>query len=115
MKKFHPEIKEIADRFYEKKPHVKAGHMFGYPAYYVGKKLIACHYGDGLALKLPEASAIHLLSENNMHVEPFSPMGKKMGKHWVIVFNNKLSKFNLPDSFLQETIEFALNRWLINV
>ncbi|NMB82774.1 MAG: TfoX/Sxy family protein, partial [Ignavibacteria bacterium] len=42
-------------------PLVRAGKMFGYPAYYAGKKLCACLYEEGVGLKLPAASAERLL------------------------------------------------------
>lgn len=48
--KSHPGIKETNDRLFLKYENVKVGDMFEYPAYYMKKKLIASHYGDGLAL-----------------------------------------------------------------
>ena len=33
-------------------PQVRAGRMFGYPAYYAGKKLCACLYEGGVGFSL---------------------------------------------------------------
>jgi hypothetical protein len=34
-------------------PGVVVGTMFGYPAYYVNKKLFACLYEEGIGIKVP--------------------------------------------------------------
>jgi len=47
--------------------------MFGFPAYYVGKKLCICLYEQGVGVKLPEASAARLL-EVDQNVIPFQPL-----------------------------------------
>jgi hypothetical protein len=44
--------------------HVKAGKMFGYPAYYVDKKLCICLYEQGVGLKGPETTASALLEQD---------------------------------------------------
>lgn len=107
LDKFHPEIKETTDRLFLKHDNVEAGHMFGYPAYYLNRKLIACHYGDGLALKLYEKTVTKILSDSNIVAEPFCPMGRKMGKHWIIIYKRKDRRFELLSSFVEEAIEFA--------
>jgi hypothetical protein len=48
--------------------------MFGFPAYYAGKKLCICLYEQGIGVKLPEQSAARLL-EADRNVVPFRPMG----------------------------------------
>jgi len=105
--KFHPEIKEITDQLFLIHENVEAGHMFGYPAYYMNRKLLACHYGNGLALKLNEKSVAKILLDGTFLAEPFCPMGRKMGKHWVIVYKRKDRPFELPGSLVEEAIEFA--------
>ena len=53
---------------------VVSGKMFGYPAYYVKRKLFACVYGDGVGVKVRKEFAKDLLSEDD--IVPFQPMGK---------------------------------------
>ena len=105
--KFHPEIRETTDRLFLKYDNVQAGHMFGYPAYYLNRKLITCHYGDGLALKLYKKTVAKTLSDGNIVAEPFCPMGRKMGKHWIITYKRRDINFALPSSFVEEAMEFA--------
>ncbi len=44
--------------------------MFGFPTWYVGKKLCIFLYEQGVGVKLPEASIKQLL-ESNPHAIPF--------------------------------------------
>jgi hypothetical protein len=81
--------------------------MFGYPAYYMKRKSIACHYGNGLALKLYEVTVTKILSDSNIVVEPFCPMGRKMGEQRIIIYKQKERRFELPSSFVEVAIEFA--------
>jgi hypothetical protein len=46
-----PEHKAVLDDFLLTLPGVHAGKMFGYPAYYVNKKLFACVYGEGVGVR----------------------------------------------------------------
>ncbi|MBM4424916.1 MAG: TfoX/Sxy family protein [Chloroflexi bacterium] len=62
-------------------PGVTAGKMFGYPAYYVHRKLFACVYGDGVGVKVPEAMANELLTQK--HIVPFQPMGRARMREWI--------------------------------
>ncbi len=36
---------------------VREGRMFGYPAFFVGRRMFACIYGDGVGLKVPPTLA----------------------------------------------------------
>lgn len=71
---FNPEHRAILDPLLLRIPGVAAGKMFGYPAYYVNKKLFACVYGEGVGVKVPEEVATKLLSKR--HIVPFQPLGK---------------------------------------
>ncbi len=108
--KFHPEVKEIADQLFLNNSEVENGLMFGYPAYYINKKLVACHYGNGLAIKLPEAIVGKLMSDKSFDAEPFCPMGKKMGKNWIILMKSGNKRFKLSEYVVQEAISFSLTQ-----
>jgi hypothetical protein len=56
-------------------PLVQPGKMFGFPAYYVGRKLCICLYEQGVGVKMPEQSAARLL-QTDPNAIPFQPMGK---------------------------------------
>jgi hypothetical protein len=83
---------------------VEPGRMFGYPIYKVGGRMLACVYGPGVALKLPESRVDVLLTERGNL--PFTPRGRKM-KEWVMVARKgSRSYLKLRHLFL-ESIEFA--------
>jgi hypothetical protein len=63
-------------------PDVRQATMFGFPAFLVGRKLFACVYGNGVAVKLPPETLKRLRGQPG--IEPFEPYGKKM-REWVLV------------------------------
>lgn len=82
MAEFNPEHKRVLDEMLLANPLVRPGKMFGYPAYYVGRKLCICLYEQGIGIKLPEKSAKRLL-ETDANAIPFTPMGKAKMREWV--------------------------------
>jgi hypothetical protein len=56
--------------------------MFGFPAYYVGKKLCICLYEQGVGIKVPAETAAWLL-EGDPNVTPFMPLGKPKMREWI--------------------------------
>lgn len=82
MADFNPRHKEILDDLLLQVPIVRSGKMFGFPAYYVGKKLCICLYEQGVGVKVPEATAARLLLED-AHITRFQPLGKPPMRQWV--------------------------------
>jgi hypothetical protein len=72
--KFDEDIKKTLDSFLLEFHGVTAGKMFGYPAYYIGKKLFACVYENGVGIKVPENLADGLLKTEG--IINFQPMGR---------------------------------------
>jgi hypothetical protein len=62
-------------------PGVREGKMFGFPAFFVGKKLFACVYGDVAGFKVPEDLARRLLEDPRF--APFQPRGRQRMREWV--------------------------------
>lgn len=58
----------------------RPGHMFGHPALYTGRRLAACAYGTGFALKLPADRVQELLSSGR--AATFEPYGKPPMAEW---------------------------------
>ncbi len=54
MANFNSEHKAVLDELLLSQPNVRSGKMFGYPAYYAGKKLCICLYEQGVGVKLAE-------------------------------------------------------------
>jgi hypothetical protein len=80
--KFNPEIKLILDDLLLTHPRVRPGKMFGYPAYYVEKKLCMCLFEQGVGIKVPAETASRLL-ESDQNVIPFMPLGRPKMKEWI--------------------------------
>ena len=86
---FNLKHKEVLDSFLLKIPLVKPGKMYGHPAYYVGGKLFASLYMDGVCVKVPESLVNKLLKRNE--IVPFQPMGRKM-REWILIIRKKISR-----------------------
>ncbi len=80
--RFNPDHRAVLDELLLDNPFVRAGKMFGYPAYYAGKKLAICLYEDGVGIKLPEQT-VNALLLSDRHAIPFQPMGKSKMREWV--------------------------------
>ena len=89
MANFNPNHKIALDNLLLAHPLVRAGKMFGFPAYYADKKLCICLYEDGVGIKLPASSVARLL-ESDPNAIPFQPLGKPKMREWV--------QINLDDS-----------------
>jgi hypothetical protein len=97
--KYNQDIKEKLDSILLELPGVTAGKMFGYPAYYVGKKLFACVYEDGVGLKVPQGLAEELVKTEG--ITYFQPMGRAKMKEWVQI--NRLE----PNDYLKDKDIFS--------
>lgn len=80
--RFNPAHKRVLDELLLGDDRVRAGKMFGYPAYYAGGKLAICLCERGVGLKLPEESVSALL-ETDPNAVPFTPMGRRTMREWV--------------------------------
>ena len=89
MANFNPAHKAVLDDLLLGNPLVRPGKMFGFPAYYVGKKLCISLYENGVTVKLPAATAAGLL-QDDPNVVPFAPLGRPKMRAWV--------QINLADS-----------------
>ena len=52
---YNKKHKEILDSFLLDMPIVNPGKMYGHPVYYVGGKLFASLYMNGVCVKIPES------------------------------------------------------------
>jgi hypothetical protein len=105
MATFNPEHKAILDDLLLSHPHVRAGKMFGYPAYYVGRKLCICLYEEGVGIKLPAPSAATLLATDPNAV-PFQPMGKPKMREWVQINLTRSEEYRQYVPVFEESIQY---------
>ena len=92
--KFNYKHKEVIDLLLLKREGVSAGKMFGYPAYYIHKKLFACLYEEGVAIKIPEKLAMEIVGKDG--IINFQPYGKTKMREWIQI-NRKKSEDYLND------------------
>ncbi len=102
--RFNEEHKGMLDSFLLEIDGVVPGKMFGYPAYYVGGKLFASFYEDGVCVKVPESMVKELLERQ--HIVPFRPMGRTM-RAWIRI-NREISEDYMKDrDIFDASIEFV--------
>ncbi|WP_299428071.1 hypothetical protein [uncultured Meiothermus sp.] len=107
MTKFNPEHKAVLDDLLLGHPHIRPGKMFGYPAYYVGRKLCICLYEQGVGVKLPEQEAAKLLEKDGNTV-PFRPRGKPKMREWVQINLGRSEDYRQYESVFDKSIRHLL-------
>jgi hypothetical protein len=107
--KFNKNHKAVLDALLLQEDHVKGGKMFGYPAYYAGKKLCICLYEEGVGVKVPEKIASALL-ERDKNTIPFQPKGKAKMKEWVQINLEDSEEYRTYADIFQQSIVFLLKQ-----
>jgi hypothetical protein len=103
--KFDLENKRIIDAFLLKVPGVVSGKMFGYPAYYINKRLFACLYENGVGVKVPENVAIDLIGKEG--IIHFQPLGKARMKEWIQINRERSEDYLNDREIFEESIKFV--------
>jgi hypothetical protein len=85
-------------------PGVRPGRMFGFPAFFVGRKLFACVFGDGVALKLPPPTLAALLERPG--ASRFEPYGRKM-REWAHLVRESAEEYALDEELLLEAAQYV--------
>ncbi len=109
MANFNSEHKAVLDELLLSQPNVRSGKMFGYPAYYAGKKLCICLYEQGVGVKLPEGSAARLL-EVDQNVSPFQPLGRPKMREWIQINLPRSEDYRQYKSVFEELIRHVLGQ-----
>ena len=102
--RFNLEHKKVLDTFLLTHSLVQAGKMYGHPAYYVGGKLFASLYMDGVCVKVPESLKNELLSRKE--IVPFEPMGRKM-REWILINRNNSEDYLKDKDIFDASIEYV--------
>ena len=104
---FDPGHKAVLDDLLLGDARVRPGTMFGYPAYYAGRKLALCLYEQGVGVKLPEAAAATLLATDG-NVVPFRPMGRRRMREWVQIDVSRSDDLRQYAPVFEEALRYAL-------
>ncbi|MCX6700421.1 MAG: hypothetical protein NTV68_10935 [Methanomicrobiales archaeon] len=102
---FNQEHKEVLDSLLLQIPGVISGTMFGYPAYYIDRKLFACVYGEGIGIKIPGKIADSLVGREG--IVRFQPMGRKPMKEWIQVNRERSEDLRKDLEILMVSIEYV--------
>ena len=109
MANFNSGHKAVLDDLLLGNPLVRSGKMFGFPAYYAGKKLCICLYEQGVGVKLPEQSATRLL-ETDQNVIPFQPLGRPKMREWIQINLSRSEDYRQYRSIFDESIRYVLGQ-----
>jgi len=101
---FNLKHKEVLDSFLLEIPVVKPGKMYGHPAYYVGGKLFASLYMEGVCVKVPEPLKDELLKRDG--IVPFQPMGRKM-REWIQINREKSEDYLKDRDIFEKSIKYV--------
>jgi hypothetical protein len=102
---FNPQHKEVLDAVLLQVPGVVAGTMFGYPAYYINKKLFACLYGEGVGIKVPPEVADSLVGRQG--IVRFQPKGRKPMKEWIQINHERSEDYRMDEEILKISVEYV--------
>jgi predicted DNA-binding protein (MmcQ/YjbR family) len=103
--KYNQRHKDVLDALLLDIPFVRAGKMFGYPAYYVGGKLFACVYGDAVGVKVSETLAKELLEREE--IDRFQPMGKRKMREWIQIYRETSEDYKKDKDIFLMSVEFV--------
>mgnify|MGYP006283484773 CR=1 FL=1 len=98
--------KSVLDSFLLDHPLVSPGKMYGHPAYYVGGKMFASLFGDGVCLKIPEKRVKDILEKE--YVVPIEPRGRIM-REWSLLVRENSKDYLKDKGFFEESIDFVFS------
>jgi hypothetical protein len=102
---FNPKHKEVLDSVLLQMPGVVAGTMFGYPAYYINKKLFACLYEEGVGIKVPVKVAESLVGKKG--IIRFQPKVRKPMKEWIQINHERSEDYRMDEEILKISVEYV--------
>ena len=100
--------KSILDEFFSEYELVRQGQMFGYPAYYVGRTMVACLYEGKLGLKVPEEIANE--ARKMKDIADFRPQGKPKMREWIEFDFHSRNELNLHENLIHNALQYAKSR-----
>lgn len=101
---FRRDVAEMVARMVESMAETRAGAMFGYPAFFTGRKMFACVYGAGVALRLPDLKVMQLHGRDD--VSEFRPHGRRM-RNWVHITRERAVDYQRDARLLRDAARFA--------
>ena len=103
--RWNGELLERVEHALERQPDAARRSMFGYPAFFVQKKMFACVYHDQLGLKVPGELASRLKAQDGY--AEFCPMGHAPMREWVAVEREDALRGAMLTRLLTDAAQYA--------
>jgi TfoX N-terminal domain len=103
--RFCPANHEVVGEMLRAFPGVREGRMFGYPAFFIGRRMFACVYGAGVGLKLPDTAVRALLARPG--VIHFQPHGRRPMREWVQINRKRAPEYRRDRPLFEQSIRFV--------
>jgi len=100
-----PEVLAALEAALADTPGIKRRPMFGCPAFFAGRRMFACVYGDQVGLKLPAARVEELLQSGYV---PFRPIGKPPMREWAAAPRELALSFADEPAVVLEALRFIV-------
>lgn len=95
---------KLVSEFREFDPSVRIGQTFGWPAVYVGSRLVACVFGNSIGVKVPKALADAAIASGRF--VRFRPYGMPTSPLWVQLPSD-LYPGSETQTLLRQAVQFA--------
>ena len=102
--KYRDDVLAAVSALLDGRPESTPRKMFGHPGFAVGGKMFACLYDEGVAVKLPEATAQAAITRPE--IEAFRPYGKSM-REWVLIAHEDLGAYAGDVDLFEAAIEYV--------
>ena len=102
--KYRDDVLAAVSALLAERPEATPRQMFGHPGFAVGGKMFACLYDEGVAVKLPEATAQAAIGRPD--IEAFRPYGKAMSA-WVLIVHEDLAAYAGDVDLFEAAIEYV--------
>jgi hypothetical protein len=103
MAEFREDVRDVLSEILGGEPDVEARKMFGFPAFFAGRKMAACLYEGGVGLRLTPEAAEQVAGES---LPAFTPMGKPM-RGWVMLERDRAEDLREDAPLLHAALDTA--------
>lgn len=106
---YRQDVLELLSQLLAGQEDVQLGKMMGHPVFYHApssrkRKMFACVYGPGVALKLPPQVIDGLLEEPGY--APFAPMAKPM-TGWLVIHRDNPAELAAAVDLIQQALDYV--------
>ncbi|MFN7161255.1 MAG: MmcQ/YjbR family DNA-binding protein [Candidatus Gracilibacteria bacterium] len=105
MASYREDLELWADNYFLENIGLTKRKTFGKPAYYLGKKMFAFVYDDGIVIKAQPATVKELLEKDPNRYKFFNPGGDAKMKNWVLIVRSEDFEYEDEIPLIEESLE----------